>query len=121
MATPLKIVGSDKKNGALSSVTLQLLDPKDISIYTKFFEDENITCPFCGKSVEIDPNNVCLRIDSPLSDPLNMCLSTPIVTCENCNNTLPTSMMDYRAFNVVSEFITALRNRANSMKEEKHG
>lgn len=121
MATPLKIIGSDKKNGALSSVTLQLLSPSEINIYQKFFADENMKCPFCGETVEVDPNNACIRIDSPLNDPLNMCLAAPIVPCQKCGNNLPTSTMDYRAFKTVTNFITSLRNRATELKEEKHG
>lgn len=119
----MKIVGSDKKNGALSSVTVELTDDREVMIYRKFFDDEAVlnSCPYCKTKNDVNKMDPNLRIDSPLSDPLNMCLATPVIVCSKCSNALPTSMMDYRAFPSVVTFIKSLRGRANEMKGSKNG
>jgi transcription elongation factor Elf1 len=112
------ILESEKANGNLISVNLQLRDPEDIKIYKKFLETEILNCPHCNTKNKIGDDDLVLRIDSPLAVNSLIQAATPIVTCDQCGTKFELSMLDYTAFKSVTAFIAALRKRYNELKKK---
>lgn len=119
---PCKLVGSEKGDGKLYSVTLQLMDPGEIKIFRKLLESEAVTpvCPKCQDPVT-GTDGFYLRVDSPLSkSAIGLDVATPIIRCDHCAVDTVLSMVDYSAFPSVKKFITALRMKYMNMKRKEN-
>lgn len=119
---PCKLVGSEKGDGRLYSVTLQLMDPGEIKIFRKLLESEAVTpvCPKCQDPIT-GSDGFYLRVDSPLSpSAIGLDVATPIIRCDHCAVDTTLSMVDYSAFPSVKKFITALRVKYASKKRKEH-
>ena len=116
----IKIVEAQKKEGNLMSITLRLVEKKDIDIYQKFLKDEpNMkACPHCGKPNTLGLDDMMIRVDSPLADRFGLKLGTPIVHCDHCGKDFDLSMVDYTAFPSVVAAINLLKKK---YKEKKAG
>lgn len=120
---PCKLVGSNKGDGKLYSVTLQLMDPTEIKIFRKLLDSEAVTpaCPKCKDPVT-GTDGFFLRIDSPLShSAIGIDVATPIIRCDHCAEETALSMVDYSAFPSVKKFITTLRLKYAEKKRKEHG
>lgn len=118
---PCKLVGSNKGDGKLYSVTLQLMDPAEIKIFRKLMESEAVTpvCPKCKDPIT-GTDAFFLRVDSPLShSAIGIDIATPIVRCDHCAVETTLSMVDYSAFLSVKKFITVLRMKYAEKKRKE--
>lgn len=119
---PCKLVGSEKGDGRLYSVTLQLMDPGEIKIFRKLLESEAVTpvCPKCHDPIT-GADGFYLRVDSPLNpSAIGLDVATPIIRCDHCAVNMALSMVDYSAFPSVKKFITALKVKYMSKKRKEN-
>ena len=119
-STGVKLVGADKSNGQLLSITLQLLNQNEIEIFRKLIqEDTNGVCPKCDDPIT-NADAYYIKIDTPLNPGglLGMELATPQIKCDHCGEMITLSMIDYTPFQSVIQFVQALRKEYNKRKRK---
>lgn len=117
-----KVIGSDKQNGQLLNVRLQIMDPNEKMIFRTFLKDEPAIsrCPACGAATtQVTDDMLVLTVESPLSNALGLRMARPNIKCSGCKKELPMNAMDYSAFPSVVSFVTNLRNRYVQLKNQK--
>lgn len=108
----VKLVNADKGNGQLMSITLQLLNQKEIEIFRSLLNGEAVSkCSKCDDPFT-NVDTYYLRIDNPLTPGglLGMEVATPVVKCNNCGVENELSMVDYTPFASAFQFVQSLRN-----------
>lgn len=116
---PAKLVGAEKGNGQLLSITLQLQDPAEVKIFRSLIEgEETKKCPKCQDEYD-HSDSYFIRIDNPLvpGGMLGMELATPQIKCDKCGEMISLSMVDYTPFKSVFQFVQNLRLQYNSRRK----
>lgn len=114
----VKLIDSEKQNGKLVSITLQLQDESDIRIFRTLLESEPSArnCPKCSDQCGAE-DEFFLKIDSPLvASSIGMDVATGMIKCSNCGHYINLSMIDYSAFPSAVQFVSALRRKYNEKK-----
>ena len=116
----VKLIDAVKGDGKLISITLQLLDRKEINIFRSLLDSETKTpvCEHCGDEIT-GTDAFYVRIDSPLSgSAIGLDVATPMIRCDNCGSMITLSLIDYHAFPSVVQFVKALRKKYQEKKKK---
>lgn len=115
-----KLLGAEKSNGKLLNITLQI-HPSEVPIYESLIKSDyaDMKCPHCNGDFHINPDTMCLIIDSPLyPSMLGFETATPVFRCNMCEKKISMNLVDITPFYSEVVLLNSLRNRYNKKKKE---